>query len=157
MMQVLTTRVATLTDLPELTRLWHEKMVLQEQFDRRFTLMPDAKTIWTQAVSKWLVDSNCRVEIVSHNDALVGYAIGWIKPAPPGVFPTHIGYITEIVVDPHSHQGGVGRQLLDALKEWFIEREIQNVVAYVPRLGAVEQAFWRAQGAVEWVDLMWIK
>lgn len=156
-MQVLTIRVATLTDLPDLTRLWHEKMVLQQQFDRRFTLVPDAKTIWMQAVSEWLFDSNCRIETAQHNDILVGYAIGWIRPAPLGVFPTHMGCVEEIVVDPHSHQGGVGRQLLDMLKEWFVERDIQNVVAYVPRLGAVEQAFWRAQGAVEWVDLMWVK
>ena len=156
-MQVLTIRVATLTDLPDLTRLWHEKMVLQQQFDRRFTLMPDAKTIWTQAVSQWLSDSNCRIETAHHNDILVGYAIGWIRPALPGMIPTYIGSIEDIVVDPHSHHGGVGRQLLDMLKEWFVERDIQNVVAYVPRLGAVEQAFWRAQGAVEWVDLMWVK
>ncbi|MEO8610315.1 MAG: GNAT family N-acetyltransferase [Chloroflexota bacterium] len=156
-MQVLTIRAATLTDLPDLTRLWHEKMVLQQQFDRRFSLRPDAKTLWTQAVSEWLSDSNCRIEIAHHNDTLTGYAIAWIRPSPPGVFPTHMGFVEEIVVDPHCHQGGVGRQLLDALKVWFFERKIQNVVAYVPRVGAVEQAFWRAQGAVEWVDLMWIK
>ncbi len=156
-MLVLTIRAATLTDLPELTRLWHEKMVLQQQSDRRFTLMSDAITIWKQAVSEWLSDSNCRIQTAYRNDILIGYAIGWIKPAPPGVLPTHIGYVEEIVVDPHSHQGGVGRQLLDGLKEWFVERDIQNIVANVPRLAAVEQAFWRAQGAVEWVDLMWIK
>jgi ribosomal protein S18 acetylase RimI-like enzyme len=156
-MQLLTIRAATLTDLPELTRLWHEKMVLQQQFDRRFTLKPDAKLIWTQAVSEWLSDSNCRIETVHHDDILIGYAIGWIRPTLPGVFPTHMGYVEEIVVDPHSHQGGIGRQLLDALKAWFIERDIQKIVACVPRLAAVEQAFWRAQGAAEWMDLMWIK
>jgi ribosomal protein S18 acetylase RimI-like enzyme len=156
-MQVLITRVATLTDLPELTRLWHEKMVLQQQFNRRFRLMPNAQTIWAQAVSEWLSNSNCRIETARHNDTLVGYAIGWIRPAPPGVIPTHLGYVEEVVVDPHSRQGGVGRELLDGLKEWFVEHDIQNVVACVPHLGAVEQAFWRAQGAVEWVDLMWIK
>jgi GNAT superfamily N-acetyltransferase len=156
-MQLLTIRAAILTDLPELTRLWHEKMVLQHQFDRRFTLMSNAKTVWTQTVSEWLSDSNCRIIIADHNDIFIGYAIGWIRPATPGVLPMYIGCVEEIVVDPHSHHGGVGRQLLEGLKEWFVERDIQNVVAYVPRLGAVEQAFWRAQGAVEWVDLMWIK
>src|SRR5574338_155545 len=117
-MQVLITRAATLTDLPELTRLWHEKMVLQQQYDRRFTLMPDAKTIWTHTVSEWLPDSSCRILTAHDNEILIGYAIGWIRPAPPGVFPARIGWIDEIVVDPHSHLGGVGRQLLDGLREW---------------------------------------
>ena len=156
-MLVLTIREATLTDLPELTRLWHEKMVIQQQVDRRFALVPDAKTIWTQTVSQWLMDSNCIVQTAHHNELLVGYAIAWIRPAPPGVDPAHIGCIEDMVIDPHSHRSGAGRQLLDALKVWFSQRDIQNVIAYVPRLAAVDQAFWRAQGAVEWIDLMWIK
>jgi hypothetical protein len=157
MMQLLTVRPANIKDLPDLTRLWHEKMILQQQFDRHFTLMRDAKVVWAVAVAEWITNSACSVQIASQADIVVGYAIGWIRPGPPGISPSHIGWIEEMVVDAHSPHGGVGKSLLAALKEWFREREIQNVIAAVPRLSAVEQAFWLAQGAVEWVDLMWIK
>lgn len=156
-MQVLTIRAATLTDLPDLTRLWHEKMILQQQADRRFTLMPNAQSAWASAASGWLANSDCRIEIACRNDTVVGYAIGWIRPTIPGVNPGYLGHIEDMVVDAHNPRGGVGQQLLEALKIWFYERDIQNVVAHVQHFGAVEQAFWRAQGVMQWVDLMWMK
>lgn len=156
-MQLLTVRPANITDLPDLTRLWHEKTILQQQFDRHFTLMPDAMVAWATVVAEWLSDSDCCVRIASQDDVALGYAIGWIRPVPPGISPSHIGCIEDMAVDAHARQGGVGKSLLIALQEWFRERDIQNVIASVPRLSAVEQAFWRAQGAVEWVDLMWMK
>jgi GNAT superfamily N-acetyltransferase len=132
-------------------------MILQQQFDRHFTLMPDARVVWAMAVAEWIANSECSVQIASQADNVVGYAIGWIRPGPPGISPSHMGWIEDMVVDAHSRQGGVGKSLLAALKDWFRDREIPHVIAAVPRLSAVEQAFWRAQGAVEWVDLMWIK
>src|SRR5690242_2053006 len=137
-MQVLTIRAATLTDLPELTRLWHEKMILQQQFDRRFVLMPDAQSAWASAVSAWLADPNCRIEIACRNDTVVGYAIAWIRSTIPGVRPAYLGHIDDMVIDAHNPRGGIGQQLLDALKIWFHERDIQNVVAHVQHVGAVE-------------------
>jgi hypothetical protein len=156
-MQVLTIRAATLTDLPELTRLWHEKMILHQQLDRRFTLMPNADSLWASAATGWLADPDCRIEIACRNDTVVGYAIAWIRPTTPGVIPAYLGHIEDMVIDAHNPRGGIGQELLEALKIWFYEREIQNVVAHVPHFGAVEQAFWRAQGVAQWVDLMRIK
>jgi ribosomal protein S18 acetylase RimI-like enzyme len=156
-MQAITVRAATLDDLPELNRLWHEKMILLQQFDPRFILTPDAIERWSVELSSWLQDDECCISVVERDHHPLGYAIGWAKPAPPGLFSDHIGYITEIVVDAHAHQGGLGRLLLTTLRQWFAARKIKHIVAYVPHRGAVEQAFWRAQGAVEWVDLMWIK
>jgi len=156
-MQAITVRAATLTDLPELTRLWHEKMVIQGQFDRRFTLMPDADARWAAAASNWLVDPDCGIFTAEGGTQLLGYGIGWLRPTLPGLLPDQIGYITDMSVDAHGHQGGLGRLLLSALREWFAQRDIHQIVAYVPHREAVEQAFWRAQGAAEWIDLMWIK
>ena len=156
-MQAIIVRPAILIDLPELARLWHEKMVLQQQFDRRITLTPDASRRWSAATAAWLEDADCYVCVAERNQCILGYAIGWVKPAPPGLVLERIGYVTELVVDAHAHQGGLGRLLLSALRQWFTLRKTQQILACVPHRGAVEQAFWRAQGASEWVDLMWVK
>ncbi len=156
-MQVIIVRAATLNDFPELTRLWHEKMVLLQQFDSRFILTSTALGRWSDEVTGWLQDDDCCICVVERDHHVLGYAIGWRKPAPPGLFSERIGYVTEIVVDAHAHQGGLGRLLLSNLRQWFAAQKIDQIVAFVPHRGAVEQAFWRAQGAAEWVDLMWIK
>ena len=152
-----TVRAITLADLPELARLWHDKIVLHQQYDRRFTLVPDATARWSAAAEGWLADSDYAIFGAERDGHLLGYVIGRMMAAPIGLYPEQLGYVTDITVDPHSHEGGMGQLLLNALKVWFRDRDIQCIVAYVPHRGAVEQAFWRANGAVEWVDLMWIK
>jgi ribosomal protein S18 acetylase RimI-like enzyme len=150
-------RTATSADLPEMTRLWHEKMVIQQQFDRRFTLLPDGATHWSLAVEGWLSDDDCALFVAERESALLGYIVGRMKPAPPGLMPETIGVITDLTVDAHSHESGIGKTLLTTVREWFSQRDITHLVAYVPARQTIEQAFWRSQGAAEWVDLMWMK
>jgi ribosomal protein S18 acetylase RimI-like enzyme len=150
-------RAATPADLPELMHLWYEKMVIQQQFDSRFTMMADGEARWCLAAETWLSNSACAIYVAEGQSGLVGYIIGWIQPAPLGMFPEQIGHISEIAVDAHSHQGGLGRLLVMALREWFTKHGVECIIASVSHRNAVEQAFWRAQGAGEWMDLLWIK
>ncbi len=156
-MQALIIRAASSDDLPELTRLWHEKAVLAQQFDRRLLLAPDASVRWSAMVSDWLADSDCSIFVAERRSDLLGFAIGAIRPALPGFMPEVVGHITDLIVDAHAHQGGVGRLLLAELGVWFKARQVQHIIVHVARRQAVEQAFWRSQGATEWIDLMWMK
>jgi GNAT superfamily N-acetyltransferase len=156
-MPAIIVRAATSADLPELTRLWHEKTIIQQQFDRRFSLLPDGAAHWSRAAAGWLLDDHCGIFVAERDASLLGYVIGWVKPAPVGLSPEQIGLVEDMSVDAHSHENGVGRLLIAPLKEWFATHGITALVTQVSHRQAVEQAFWRAQGAVEWVDLMWIK
>jgi GNAT superfamily N-acetyltransferase len=64
--------------------------------------------------------------------------------------------VIDLVVEAHGQPEGVGRLLFEALRKWFQEQGIQEIVAHVPHRQVVDQAFWRALGATEWVDLMWL-
>lgn len=156
-MQALIIRAASSADLPELTRLWHEKAVLAQQFDRRLLLTPDASTRWSAMVADWMLDRDCCIFVAERGSDLLGFAIGAIRPSLPGFMPELIGHITDLTVDAHAHQGGVGRLLLAELGIWFRTRQVQHTIVHVARRQAVEQAFWRSQGATEWIDLMWMK
>lgn len=156
-MQTVTILPAQVADIPNMARLWYEKMVLQAQFDRRFVLLPDSPARWSVEVSRWLTDSRCAVFVAERDGKLIGYIIGRIQPGPPGMSPEIIGAITELTIDPHSQEGGLGRLLLQPLHEWFAARGISIIVVYVPHRQAVEQAFWRALGATDWLDNLWIR
>jgi hypothetical protein len=88
---------------------------------------------------------------------LLGYVMGWILSNPPGLLPEKIGVISDMTLDAHQYQGGLGRSLVKAAREWFAEQQIENVIVHVSHRHAVEQAFWRSLGALEWVDVMWLK
>ncbi len=154
---MITIRPATSADLPQLTHLWHEKTVMVLQFDRRFALLPDGAAEWGLALEHWLKDDTCTVLVALSGDHILGYVVGHVESSPPGLSPEQFGVVTDMAVDLHGQAGGIGKALLTALREWFAERGLTILIAHVPHRSAVEQAFWRAQGGTDWVDLMWMK
>jgi hypothetical protein len=157
LMNSVTIRTVGVDDLPGVAALWHERMMLQQQADRRFALAPDALTQWLAAANSWLGNSDCIMLAAEHRSLLVGYAIGWMQSAPPGMLPERIGVVSEMHVGVHSSQSGLGRALLDSLRAGFAGQGAAVVTVHVPRRQPVEQAFWRALGATEWIDVMWVK
>ena len=156
-MQTLSIRVATPTDIPALTHLWYEKTVLQHHADRRFTLAPDGQRQWSQAAHVWLADPQVNVFIAETDEAVVGYLVARVQPSPPGLLPERFGVVTELAVDAHGYHGGVGRGLYEAACDWLTMQGVRHVYVDVLRRHAVEQAFWRALGAKEWQDRLWMK
>lgn len=150
-------RAATSTDLPELSRLWYEKMVLQQQSDHHLVLMPEAQSKWASTAVNWLANNRCSILVVEGESELLGYIIGWLQDAPTGFLPEEIGVVTDLMIDAHTHKSGVGRILLQSLRGWFIAQGIQQMVAHVPARLAVEQAFWQAQGTTEWMNIVWLR
>lgn len=158
-MDNVTIRAAGPHDLPGLAALWHERMTLLLQFDRRFALAPDAREQWAEAAARWLASPDCLIVAAERRGdaALVGFAIGWIERAPVGLLPARIGCISDMHIAVHSHQNGLGRRLLDSLRTWFKQQGVESLTVRAARRLPVEQAFWRALGATEWVDVMWMK
>src|SRR5262245_23817939 len=114
-----TVRAATPADIPALAALWYEKMVIQSQTDRRFALMPNAQSRWAEAAHRWLADASFAVLVAESDARVVGYTVGRIDSAPPGLLPERLGIIQELALDAHSYQANTGRLLLSSLKEWF--------------------------------------
>lgn len=150
-------RPANAADISKMVMLWHEKIILQQQSDRRLQLLPDARERWSTAAGDWLANPCCRMNVALREDEIVGYIIGWIQAGTPGLAPERIGAITDITVGVHSYQSGLGKLLLESLRSWFCEQGTTQLIAHVPRRQPVEQAFWRALGATELTDVMWIK
>lgn len=153
----ITIRPATKADLPELSRLWYEKTALHQQSDSRFQLASDGQVRWQAAAAGWIVNPAYAVRVAERDTHLLGYIIGQVEPSPPGLVPEKIGVVREIAVDLHGNTPAVGHQLLEALRSWFAAQSIQSIIAYVPHRQVVEQAFWQAQGAAEWIDILWLK
>lgn len=148
---------ATPNDIPAMAVLWQEKMILQQQVDRRFRLAPDGLTLWSDAAAAWLTNERCRVYIARREDETVGYIIGRVEDTPPGLLPAQVGAVVDMAVGVHSNQSGLGNLLLEPLKDWFRQQGLSQALAYVPHRQPVEQAFWRASGATELTEILWIK
>lgn len=155
-MQTVIVRPANSSDLPDLSRLWYEKTILQLQTDRRWKLASDAQVSWSAQVAEWIMDDQYCVLIGARGNQIAGFMVGRLQTAPPGLLPKTVGAVIDITIDVHGHPEGVGQALFQAIRDWFQGQGIQQIMTYVPRRQAVDQAFWRALGATEWVDVMWL-
>ena len=156
-MRNLIVRAATPSDLSELSRLWHEKMILYQQMDRRVRLAANVRTRWEAAARDWLSNETYCVSLVEQSGDVIGFMVAHVGDAPVGFIPETIGIITDLVVDVHRQEGGVGRELLNEVRHWFAARGVSQLMIYALNHHAVEQAFWRAQGATDWVNVLWLK
>jgi hypothetical protein len=156
-MDQITARLATPDDLNDLAELWYENRVLQQQSDSRLTLISGAKAKWMDEASSWLTNPRCAIWVALRGGNRQGYLVLWLQNTPPGVLPACVGYVSDMAVDLHSPSGGIGQILLNAARDWLMQQGIENVVVAVPQRQPVQQAFWRGQGAKNWMDLMWLK
>ncbi len=151
------TRPATQADLRRLADLWQERADINAQFDPRMRPAPDGASRWQAAAEGWLTNPAYTLLIALRDDLVMGYVLGAVDAAPPGMLPEKIAIVREMAVDAHRGQGGVGGVLLDALLDTYAKAGFTTVIANVPRRAAVEQAFWRARGARVWVEQMWLR
>lgn len=156
-MDTLMIRAATTNDLSALTRLWQEKQALLQQADARFAALISAAPRWDDRIAGWLQDPRCKIFLAENEKNALGFVIGWLRDDLPIHTAIPVGIVSEMVIDIHTYQAGLGRALLTALRAWFKLQNVTQVLVFAPQRYAVEQAFWRALGAVSVVDLMWIK
>ncbi len=137
-MNQLTTRRATLDDIPRLTELLQEQTAIIRQLDPRYGgHAHDAPTTALQAA---IVSDTHHVYVANRTDSpVLGYIIGQTEPAAA---------VQQLVIDAHFGSRGVGTALLDALTGAFRTDGITTYTVAVPRNHAVQQAFWRAKGAI---------
>jgi GNAT superfamily N-acetyltransferase len=152
-MPEITTRVASAADLPRLFALWEEQHDILAQLDPRLEKWspPDdfgklwlRRTIELKATSG---DTLAAVVLVAERE---GESIGFASALYDSDLETgaRTGKIEHFVVDAHGGGGGVGTALLNAVRQWAAEQHVAVLTVDVPRHHAVQQAFWRAKGAV---------
>lgn len=143
-------------DLPDLARLWYEKIALLCQLESRLSLPADARERWSAVAQRWLEKAGCQIFVAEVDSQVVGFIIGEIMPGQPGMLPEFIGQVHEFALDMHRYHGGAGRLLVTALATWFREHEIDHMTMLAFNRFAVEQSFWRGIGASILQNRMWI-
>jgi GNAT superfamily N-acetyltransferase len=152
---VVNIRAATIDDLPGLAALWQERQIILARADPRFDRGRPDPAAWMERVAADL----CRPDAViylAEKDEPAGYIAGHLHPADGD---PRCGVVDEMALDAHTYHAGLGRELWRALWAWFAARGAVQTIIRVPRYSPVEQAFWRALGAVEWkpeqTNILW--
>lgn len=150
-------RHATKEDVPTLVTLWTEIMDERVIMDARVRITPEAPQLWQSQLLSWLSMDDAQVWVADKKGKLIGYLVAMVQERPIYYYQQRYGYIVDLGVDGHAHQGGVGTRLFDKCKAWFLAQGCELIEIPVMRLHPMAQAFWRAKGATQFMDNFWYR
>ena len=151
-------RPGTEADVPEMLRLWREMMDFHARVEPRFRPLPqpEGEGAWEKYLREDILGNSAWCVFVADADgSLVGHIMGTVRDRVPVFEPERYGYVTDIVVDPEARRSGIGRALFAALQDWFQAHGVSVLELQVAHHNPASQAFWRAMGCTDYMDVMW--
>lgn len=145
-------------DISLLAEYWYDNLVLWQQTNPMYQLLPNAQQRWQMYLKACIDDNTIIVLSAVFNQEVFGCIIGRLIPNAIGIAPEILGLVEYLVVDLHTpqHQSGAGSALWRALQRAFLEQGIETVRVDIARHAVVQQAFWRGHGAKKRDDSFWI-
>ncbi|UCE85139.1 MAG: GNAT family N-acetyltransferase [Deltaproteobacteria bacterium] len=144
-------RRAEARDLDGVVALWSAIAAHHAPLDPLFALRRDAEPELRALLAALLRDPDAAIHVYASGRDIAGLCIVRIAHAPPILEETERAEITDLGVREDWRRRGVGRRLVEAALEWLSLRGIARVEVRVASRNPEGQAFWRALG---WSDLM---
>jgi ribosomal protein S18 acetylase RimI-like enzyme len=147
-------RRAVADDLAGLVSLWTLVTTHHASLDPLFTLRPDAQPEIERMLRSQLRDPDAAIFVVGAPAAPAGFCCVRVDYAPPILAETRRAEIADLGVRPASRRRGLGSELVAAAFGWIRSRGIERVEVRVAAGNAEGQAFWRAQGFDDLMDVL---
>jgi len=95
-----------------------------------------------------LAEQDGYLRVAELDSDLLGYCSATIRNAPsiPLLQPRRFAYVNEVVVQPKSRMGGVGRALMADLKEFARQNGVEEIELDVGHFNSGAKAFFKRQG-----------
>jgi ribosomal protein S18 acetylase RimI-like enzyme len=139
-------------DLDALVELWLEMTRHHQDLDPYFRLRPDARGEVRRLMARELEDPDAAAWLAG--DPPAGFCVVRIDRAPPIQEERERAEITDLGVRPGARRAGIGRDLVEAALAWVRGRGVARVEIRVAVRNAEGQAFWRALGFGDFMDVL---
>ena len=148
-------RLARQRDLEGLVALWLELMQHHAPLDPHYAaLAADAGDVWRLHVAELLSGASGAIFVCGEEGAPEAFCSVEIRAAPAALAEPGRAEITDLFVSASLRRSGRGRALVDAALAWLQTREIVRVEVRVVSANPEGQAFWRALGWGDFVDVL---
>jgi ribosomal protein S18 acetylase RimI-like enzyme len=147
-------RPAQRQDAAAIVALWTALVEEHAALDPAFALRPGATAELAPVVERLLRDPDAGLWVVDGPDGIAGFCAARRETAPPAAAERARVEITELVVAPRARRQGNGRALVAAALAWAAARGVRRVEVRVAARNAAGQAFWRALGFADFVDVL---
>lgn len=147
-------RLAQRRDLDCVAALWTAITHHHAALDPLFTQRPDADEQLLELILQLHSDSDAAIFVYDVEGELPGMCIVRIDRAPPILEETERAEITDIGVRPTHRRQGIARRLANAALQWVSSTGVERVEIQVAVGNSEGQAFWRAMGFGELLQVL---
>jgi ribosomal protein S18 acetylase RimI-like enzyme len=153
---VVTVRAARVADEDAILALAHAEMEAQARVDDRFRLRSDARARYALYLRDRMHHLDSAVFVAEEGESVVGLIIGSVRTRDSFFELRRFGYVSDLVVDPASRRRGIGCRLYHRVAEWLAGHGLTVARMHVAIRSESARAFWRAQGAEDFLAESWI-
>jgi GNAT superfamily N-acetyltransferase len=143
-------RRAGVRDLDRVAELWIALTEHHAARDPYFALRPGGRGTVRRLLDAQLRDPECAI-LLAGND---GLCIVRVDRAPPILAEVERAEVTDLFVVPDARRRGLGRRLVEAALAWVRSQGVERVEVRVTADNAESQAFWRATGFGDFMDVL---
>lgn len=147
-------RHAERRDLDRVGALWSAITVHHAPLDPVFRMRSDADTALTELIRALHRDPSVAILVYDEDGDLPGMCIVRIERAPPILEETRRAEITDLGVREDARRRGIGATLARAALRWVSDADVARVEVRVASGNAEGQAFWRALGFDDLMDVL---
>lgn len=147
-------RAATARDLDRVAALWTAITAHHEPFDPLFRMRADADAALRELLGRLQRDPDAAIFVHDANGDVAGMCIVRIDHAPPILEEVERAEITDLGVREDARRCGIGTALVDCALRWARASGVARVEIQVASENVEAQAFWRAKGFGELMNIL---
>lgn len=137
-------RMARPSDVPAMVQRWRELMRAHADLDPHlYRLAPGAAETYAAFVRRRMSERHCVAFVAPDGpEEIHGYVFGGIGHRAPIYEVQEVGMIFDLVVRPQVRRSGIGRALVQALRDWFERHDVTWLQVNYSPANAEASAFW---------------
>ena len=134
--------------------LWSALVDHHAPLDSHYRGVRDVEAAWRDRLARLVCAPDAAVFVQETDGRIAGFVVIETAEVAPVFRESPRAEITDLFVRPEVRRGGIGRARVDAAIAWLVEFGVRRVEVRVLRANPEGQAFWRALGFGEFVDVL---
>jgi GNAT superfamily N-acetyltransferase len=148
-------RAARARDAERLVALWSALLEHHRPLDPAWHTAAGAEDAWRGRLARLLAEPDAALLVWEEEGGdVAGFCTAEIARAPAAVAERARCEITDLFVSAGARRRGIGAALVQSALRWCTERGVRRVEVRVAAHNSEGQAFWRALGFGDFVDVL---
>ena len=139
-------RVATIEDIPQMSKLWFELMNYHRDHHQVFVAKENAEDFINDEFEKRMAIPECCFFLAIIEGQLAGFISCSIRKVQNVMIYNKRGYVAETVVGQEFRGNGIGEKLFNRAEDWFKEEGADHIELQVSLKNDGAFNFWKNQG-----------